>query len=88
MAQKAFLNNRLSVSLIYVPPLHLGVRTHQRSCVETPFYHVVQNLNLKTYDNMLLVRLQFRFNTGKFRQGALRDNFNVTKEQKKDRGLM
>ena len=37
---------------------------------------------------MLLVRLQFRFNTGKFRQGALRDNFNVTKEQKKDRGLM
>ena len=88
MAQKAFLNNRLSVSLIYVPPLHLGVRTHQRSCVETPFYHTVQTLNLKTYDNMLLVRLQFRFNTGKFRQGALRDNFNVTKEQKKDRGLM
>ena len=38
---------------------------------------------------MILLRLQFRFSTGKFRQNALRDNFNVTREQQqKDRGLM
>ena len=86
--QKAFFDNCLAVSLIYVPPLHLGVRRNQRSCVETPFYHTVQSLNLKTYDNMVLLRLQFRFNAGKLRRDAFRDNFNVTKEQKKDRGLM
>ena len=89
VAQKAFFKNRLVASLIYVPPLHLGIRTRQRSCVETPFYHSVQSLNLKTYDNMILLRLQFRFSTGKFRPNALRDNFNVTREQQqKDRGLM
>lgn len=89
VAQKSFFKNRLVASLIYMPPLHLGIRTRQRSCVETPFYRSMQNLNLKTYDNMILLRLQFRFSTGKFRQNALRDNFNVTKEQQqKDRGLM
>lgn len=87
-AQKAFLGGKLAVSLIYVPPLHLGVRGHQRSCVETPFYHTMQSLNLNTYDNMVLVRLQFRFSTGKLRNRALQDNFDTTKEQKKDRGLM
>lgn len=87
-AQKSFFDNRLAVSLIYIPPLHVGLRRHQRSCVETPFYRTVQSLNLKTYDNMVLLRLQFRFSTGKLRRDALRDNFNVTKEQGKDRGLM
>jgi len=65
---KQFWNKKLSVHLSYIPPITWGVRKDQKKDVETPFYKEVSNLNLNTYDNMLLLRLILRFDSGKVKR--------------------
>lgn len=85
--QKNFLKNRLAVSLSYVPPIHWGAREDQRQEVKTSFMNYNQNLNLKTYDNLLLLRVQWRFNKGRKKQRRVQQ-YEFNTEKREDRGLM
>lgn len=85
--RKAFINNSLSVSLNYVPPIHIGVRTAQKSCIETPSLNLSQNLNLRTYDNLLMLRIEWRFNKGRNKQRQVQQ-YEFDSEQKQDKGLL
>ncbi len=85
--QKQLLNRHVNVSLSYIPPIHIGVRTMQRSCVSTDYYNYFQKQSLRTYDNLLLLRMQFRFGNGKKKQ-QVNTNFRFENEKIKDRGLL
>lgn len=85
--RKTFINNSLSVSLNYVPPIHIGVRTAQKSCIETPSLNLSQNLNLRTYDNLLMLRIEWRFNKGRNKQRQVQQ-YEFDSEQKQDKGLL
>lgn len=61
-------DKKLSVSLSYIPPVSWGVRYDQRKEIRTPDYRESTNLDLRTYENMLFLRVAFRFNGGKVRQ--------------------
>lgn len=85
--QKQLWNRRIYVSLSYIPPVHIGTRTMQRSCVSTEYYNYFQKQSLKTYDNLLLLRIQLRFSNGKKKQ-QVNANFRFDNEKIKDRGLL
>ena len=61
-------DKKLSVSLSYIPPVSLGIRSDQRKEVRTPDYRESTNLDLRTYENMLFLRVAFRFSSGKVKQ--------------------
>lgn len=65
---KQFWNKRLSVNLSYIPPISWGVRYDQERDINTPSYKENLNLNLKTYTNMILLRVSLRFNSGKVKR--------------------
>ena len=46
-------------------PLRWGLSSLQKESVKTDFYSVSQNLNLKTYDHMLFLRLTYSLHKGK-----------------------
>lgn len=85
--RKGFWGNRINASLNYVPPVHFGVRTSQRNCINTDFYKYNGYQNLKTYDNLLLIRIQFRFSSGK-KAKAIRNSFEFEDESRKGNGLL
>lgn len=85
--KKSFINNSLSVSLNYVPPIHFGIRTNQKSCIATSFLNQSQTLNLGTYDNLLMVRIEWRFNKGRNKQRRVQQ-YEFSPEQKQDKGLL
>lgn len=85
--RKSFIDDALAVSLNYVPPIHLGIRTSQESSIETSFFKQRQNLNLHTYDNLLMLRIEWRFNKGRKKQRRIQEyEFDI--EQKIDKGLL
>jgi len=85
--QKGFWNNRLYVSLSYIPPFKLGIRDEQRKLVKTDFYSENRRLNLHTYDNMLMIRAIFKLSKGR---KAKPDNLELQfyDENKKGKGLL
>lgn len=85
--RKGLFNDKLSVSLNYVPPIHIGVRTDQKSCIKTPFLKQKQNLNLRTYDNLLMIRIEWRFNKGRSKQRRT-PQYDFDSEARQDKGLM
>lgn len=62
---KKFLHNRLSVMLVYFAPLEWGIRKEQKKVTHTPYYQEVYTTSLKPYRNMCLLRISFRFGSGK-----------------------
>ena len=84
---KSFFNKSLSVSLNYIPPIHLGVRTSQKSCINTDFLNLSDNLNLRTYDNLLMIRINWRFNKGRNKQRRIQQ-YEFDTERKRDKGLL
>lgn len=85
--QKSFINNSLSVMLDYIPPVRLGIRSSQKSIVVTDFMQLRQNLSLKTYDNLMMLRIQWRFNKGRKRQRHVQ-GFDFDRETKDNKGLL
>lgn len=85
--RKNFLSKRLSVSLNYVPPIHAGIRTNQKSCINASFLNQRQNLNLSTYDNLLMLRIEWHFNKGRNKQRQIQQ-YEFDMEQKRDNGLL
>jgi hypothetical protein len=85
--QKSFLNKSLSVSLNYIPPFHFGVRANQNSQITTSFLTLYDNLKLRTYDNLLMIRVQWRFNKGRHKKRQIQD-YDFSTEQKQNKGLL
>lgn len=85
--RKSFINNSIAVSLNYVLPIHMGVRRNQQSCIETPLLNLKDNLNLRTYDNLLMFRIEWRFNKGRNKQRRVHQ-YEFESEVKQDKGLL
>lgn len=85
--QQMLFKNRMSVQLMYQPPIHTGLRQSQRSLVETPFYRFADRLNLSTYDNLIMLRLRWYFHKGK-RTKEVNDKTTYDDESPKGRELM
>lgn len=85
--QKHWLQRRLRAELTYIVPLHWGMSTNQKECVNTDFYRMQQNLNLGTYDNMLFLRLSYQFHRGKKTKRVF-DSGIFDNEQRASRNLI
>ena len=83
---RTFWHDRINVSLTWVPPIRLGVREYQQRAIDTDFYNEHQRLNLKTYDNLILLRVGFRLNNDKHFKVKNQSKFDD--EKNKDRGLL
>ena len=83
---KTFWHDRINVSLTYLPPIRLGVREYQQRAIDTDFYKEHQRLNLKTYDNLILLRVGFRLNNDK--RFKVKNQSKFDDEKNKDRGLL
>lgn len=59
---KEFLGKRISLALNYIPPVSLGVRSEQLKVLSSSFYNERTSFNLKPYNQMLLLKIAFRFN--------------------------
>ena len=80
---KQFWNNQLSVSLSYIPPLPMGIRSEQLREIDTPHYQEKTIMNLKTYDNMLFLRVGLRFNDGSVKRNGKKTNIEREERQKR-----
>lgn len=85
--KKSLVNNTLAISLNYVPPIHLGVRSNQESVINTSCFNQRQKLNLHTYDNLLMLRIEWRFNKGRNKQRRVQQ-YEFDLERKIDNGLL
>lgn len=85
--QKHWLQRRLRAELTYIVPLHWGMSTSQKECINTDFYRMQQNLNLGTYDNMLFLRLSYQFHRGKKTKRVV-DSGIFDNEQRVSRNLI
>jgi len=81
-ARKEFLHNRLSVLLSYIPPVRLGVRYDRVKEMNTPFYKEKTVKNLESHNQMLLLKVGFRFDSGK-EKNAERRNENINYEHER-----
>lgn len=86
--QKGFWKDRIYASISYLPPIHLGVRPFQYNVVETDFYRQTVKQNLRTYDNMVMIRIHFRLSSGRQRSSDRVPDFEFENEGKKDKGLL
>lgn len=85
--QKQAFKKRLTVSFIYLPPIHTGIRHRQKQEIITPFYRTSQGLHLSTYDNMLFLRITWRMHKGKKTKEVI-DQTTYDDEKAAGRGLM
>lgn len=83
---KTLWHDRINVSLTWIPPIRLGVRENQQRVIDTGFYQEHQRLNLKTYDNLILLRVGFRLHNNK--QIKVKNKSKFDEEKAKDRGLL
>lgn len=85
--RKNFFKENFSISINYVPPIHLGIRNNQKSCINTTFFEQSQAQNLNTYDGLLMIRMAWRFKKGRSRQRSVQQ-YEFEREQKIDKGLL
>ncbi|MDE6754340.1 MAG: hypothetical protein K2J82_06995 [Muribaculaceae bacterium] len=85
--KKSVLDDSLSFSINYIPPFHLGVRTSQESFIKTDFMDLSQRLNLRTYDNLMILRIEWRFNKGRNKKRHIQP-YEFETEQKQGKGLL
>lgn len=80
---KQWWDNRLSLSVNYILPVSFGVRWNQKKEIQTPDYRETLTQSLRPYENMLLVRLGLRFNSGKVNQTGRKSTIEKeTREQR------
>lgn len=84
-ASKQFLDKRLTLSLSYIPPISWEVGYNQLKKIDSPEYSETSNLNLRPYRNLILLRLSFRFNTGKVKQTTRESQ--IEREQRQKRSI-
>lgn len=85
--RKSIFNKSLSFSFNYIPPIHMGVRANQESNINTARFSQNITQNLRTYDNLLMLRIEWRFNKGRNKKRrVLQYEFN--KEVRQEKGLL
>jgi len=66
MLQKNFFKKRFSLAIIYVPPVKEGfIRYSQDSMTQTPTYYSINRGGLKLLNNLTILQINYRFNSGK-----------------------
>ncbi len=79
-ANKEFWNKRISVNLSYIPPVSLGIRYDQSRVLETSLYQEKLDINLKSYNNMILLKVNIRF--GHDRSKPIRSRTSIQKDER------
>jgi len=62
---RQFLKGQLSLSLSWFLPINWGTRDIQKKEIQTSYYKEHYDISTHPYQNMLLLRFNFRFNQGK-----------------------
>lgn len=62
---KQFLKNKATIMLSYFLPLEWGVRDVQKRVINSPDYNENFRINLRNYRNTFVLRINYRFNSGK-----------------------
>lgn len=78
-------DKKLSVSLSYIPPVAWGIQYDQRKEIRTPDYRESSCLDLRTYRNMLFLRIGFRFGGGKVKRTG--KETRIEREQRRQRSV-
>ena len=81
-ARKELYNNRLSVMLSYIPPIPFGVRYDRTKEMDTSLYKEKSVMNLSSYNQMLLLKISFRFNRGSIKPAESRTIRNAEEREK------
>jgi hypothetical protein len=81
---KIFPRTGLSVTLSYIPPLSYGIRKEQIKQMDTPLYSETTRIHFGAYYNMMMLKINFRFNTG-IKPAGNKPTF-VTTEERQTRG--
>lgn len=84
---KWLCKRKLQLSLVYLPPLELGIRKHQTNLIDTPSYYSKNRLRLSNYNNMLLFRMTWKLHRGKKTKQII-DKTTYDDESPAGRGLM
>lgn len=84
---KWLCKRRLQLSLVYLPPLELGIRKYQTGLIDTPSYYAKNKLRLSNYNNMLLFRMTWNLHRGKKTKQII-DKTTYDDESPIGRGLM
>jgi hypothetical protein len=61
---RIFPKHGISVTLSWIPPVSFGVRDEQIKQMDTPVYSETSRINLDACYNMLMLKVNFRFNPG------------------------
>lgn len=62
---KSFLKQRLNVTLLYMPPIKMGMKYQQDQVTEAGDYYNKTSASLNLIKNLILVEASYRFNSGK-----------------------
>lgn len=84
---KMLFNNKMRVMVSYFCPISLGIRDNQKRIIDSPVYREKSSFNLESYKNMLFIRINFKFNSGKKVKLSNRKSV-IESEEKSNRGLL
>jgi len=76
-AKKHFWNKQISVMLSYVPPIDLGIHYKQERRFDSPMFIENSYLNMRTFRNMLFLKVEFRINKGKVRKNKEQPTYDI-----------
>ncbi|MCL2597880.1 MAG: TonB-dependent receptor family protein [Paludibacter sp.] len=67
MLQKNLFKKKLSITMIYVPPIPEGnfYRYSQDNLIQTPSYYSFSSAGIKLLKNLMIFQINYRFNQGK-----------------------
>ena len=81
--RKELWNNRISTTLSYIPPLAWGVRYNSVKEIETPLYKEHTTTHLASYNQMLLLKISFRFDSGSAKPAESRTAIQMNERETK-----
>lgn len=85
--QKSILRNRAYITFCYVLPIKLGISQRQKNITNTDFYMERTYLDMSTYNNLVLIRVQINLHKGiNIKKNLIKSTFE--NETKKNRGLI
>ena len=73
-ARKELWNSRIAVMLSYIPPVTFGVRYDRKKEMDVPLYKEKTVMDLKSYNQMLLLKISLRFERGSIKPTESRTN--------------
>jgi hypothetical protein len=80
-AQKELWRNRISVALSYIPPISFGIRYEQTKAIKTSVYQEKTIMDMASQKQMLLLKVNIRFECGKAKPVEKREKINEERQQ-------